>query len=87
MAHRFGVLAALGALSVSGKVVSPAIAQAKPVRIGILAPRSGIAAAPGENGIRASTLRWRILRLAVCPRTKLLQSELSKRVSSRVSHT
>src|SRR3979411_3295938 len=46
--------AALGALAVSGKVVSPAIAPAKPWRVGILAPRSGSAAAPGENGIRAT---------------------------------
>src|SRR5262250_2128976 len=46
--------AAAGALATSGDVVAPAIAQNKPVRIGILAPRSGIAAAPGENGIRAT---------------------------------
>src|SRR5947209_18003486 len=46
--------AAVGALSVSAEVFAPAIAQVKPVRIGILAPRSGIAAAPGENGIRAA---------------------------------
>jgi len=46
--------AAAGALAASGDVVAPAIAQNKPVRIGILAPRSGIAAAPGENGIRAT---------------------------------
>src|SRR5258708_38933852 len=46
--------AAVGALSVSGEVFAPAIAQNKPVRLGILAPRSGIAAAPGENGIRAA---------------------------------
>src|SRR5690349_22097121 len=46
--------AAAGALAASGEVFSPAIAQNKPVRIGVLAPRSGIAAAPGENGIRAT---------------------------------
>jgi branched-chain amino acid transport system substrate-binding protein len=34
--------------------VRSAIAQNKPLRVGILAPRSGIAAAPGENGIRAA---------------------------------
>ena len=50
----------LGALSVSGQVFSPAIAQNKPVRIGVLAPRSGIAAAPGENGIRAT--QWAVER-------------------------
>src|SRR5438552_11434155 len=51
--------AALGAFS-SGGVFAPAIAQNKPVRIGILAPRSGIAAAPGENGIRAT--QWAVER-------------------------
>ena len=51
--------AAVGALAASGQiftgeVFAPAIAQNKPLRIGILAPRSGVAAGPGENGIRAS---------------------------------
>src|SRR5690348_9032861 len=46
--------AAFGAASAAGGVFSPAIAQNKPVRIGILAPRSGIAAGIGENGIRAA---------------------------------
>ena len=52
--------AAVGALSVAGGVFSPAIAQNKPLRIGILAPRSGIAAGPGENGIRAT--QWAVER-------------------------
>src|SRR5262249_7762135 len=52
--------AALGALAAAGKVAAPALAQAKPLRIGILAPRSGIAAAPGENGIRAT--QWAVER-------------------------
>jgi branched-chain amino acid transport system substrate-binding protein len=52
--------AALGAVSLSGGVFAPAIAQNKPVRIGLLAPRSGIAAAPGENGIRAT--QWAVER-------------------------
>src|SRR6201982_280935 len=52
--------AALGTLAASGEVFAPAIAQGKPVRIGILAPRSGIAAAPGENGIRAT--QWAVER-------------------------
>src|ERR1051325_9900883 len=51
-----GSAAAVGALAVSGEIFSPAIAQDKPVRIGSLAPLSGRAAAPGENGIRAT--RW-----------------------------
>src|SRR5262245_15923303 len=50
--------AALGAVSAS--LFAPAIAQSKPLRIGILAPRSGIAAAPGENGIRAT--QWAVER-------------------------
>jgi branched-chain amino acid transport system substrate-binding protein len=52
--------AAVGTLSAVGEVFSPAIAQNKPVRIGILAPRSGIAASPGENGIRAT--QWAVER-------------------------
>src|SRR6476619_5152801 len=52
-------VAAAGALSMSG-IFAPAIAQNKPLRIGILAPRSGIAAAPGENGIRAT--QWAVER-------------------------
>lgn len=52
--------AAVGALSAAGEVFSPAIAQNKPLRIGILAPRSGIAASPGENGIRAT--QWAVER-------------------------
>jgi branched-chain amino acid transport system substrate-binding protein len=51
---------AASALSASGQVFAPAIAQNKLVRIGILAPRSGIAAAPGENGIRAT--QWAVER-------------------------
>jgi branched-chain amino acid transport system substrate-binding protein len=46
--------AAGSALISAGAVYAPAIAQNKPIRIGILAPRSGIAAAPGKNGIRAA---------------------------------
>src|SRR3954454_9684766 len=46
--------AASGALAASGATFAPAIAQNTPLKIGILAPRSGIAAAPGENGIRAA---------------------------------
>src|SRR3989441_7153227 len=52
--------AGAGALSVSAAVFAPAIAQNKPLRVGILAPRSGIAAAPGENGIRAT--QWAVER-------------------------
>ncbi|BAT61337.1 hypothetical protein GJW-30_1_03894 [Variibacter gotjawalensis] len=46
--------AAAGALAASGGVFSPALAQNRPVKVGILAPRSGIAAAPGVSGIRAA---------------------------------
>src|SRR6266511_3536809 len=52
--------AAVGALSTSGRVFGPAIAQSKPLRVGILAPRSGIAAAPCLNGIRAT--QWAVER-------------------------
>ena len=50
---RRGFLASAAAVSASG-VFAPAIAQSNPLRIGILAPRSGIAAGPGLNGIRAT---------------------------------
>lgn len=48
--------AAVGALAaVPGSgVFAPAIAQNKPVKIGILAPRTGLAASPGISGIRAA---------------------------------
>jgi branched-chain amino acid transport system substrate-binding protein len=50
--------AAVGAASATGAVFAPAIAQNAPIKIGVLAPRSGIAAAPGENGIRAT--QWAV---------------------------
>ncbi len=52
--------AAAGAAALAGSIAAPAIAQNKPLRIGILAPRSGIAAAPGLNGIRAT--QWAVER-------------------------
>src|SRR6201982_3190303 len=52
-------VASAAAVSASG-VFAPAIAQNSPLRIGILAPRSGIAAAPGLNGIRAT--EWAVER-------------------------
>src|SRR5881628_515233 len=48
--------ATVGALSVAPGVFAPAIAQNKPLRLGILAPRAGIVAGPGECGIR--TTQW-----------------------------
>jgi branched-chain amino acid transport system substrate-binding protein len=53
-------MAAAGALAAPQGVFAPAIAQAKPVRIGILAPRSGVVASVGENGIRAT--EWAVER-------------------------
>ncbi len=52
--------AAVGFISASPGIFAPAIAQNKPLRIGVLAPRSGIAAAPGLNGIRAT--QWAVER-------------------------
>lgn len=52
--------AAAGALATPFGVFAPAIAQNTPLKIGVLAPRSGIAAAPGENGIRAT--QWAVER-------------------------
>ena len=53
-------MAATGAAATSPGVFAPAIAQAKPVRIGILAPRSGIAASAGDSGLRAT--QWAVER-------------------------
>lgn len=53
-------VAAASATAVTVPLGAPAIAQNKPLRVGILAPRSGIAAAPGENGIRAT--QWAVER-------------------------
>src|SRR5262249_31873235 len=46
--------AAVGALSAPGAVFAPALAQREPPPMGMPAPRSGKAAAPGENGRRAT---------------------------------
>src|SRR5215470_4965305 len=51
-------LAATGAAATAPGVFAPAVAQAKPCRIGILAPRSGIAASAGESGLRAT--QWAV---------------------------
>jgi branched-chain amino acid transport system substrate-binding protein len=52
--------AAASTLVLPGRVSAPAIAQSAPLRIGILAPRSGVVAGPGENGIRAT--QWAVER-------------------------
>ena len=46
--------AAASALLAPAGVVAPAIAQNKPLKIGVLAPRTGLAASPGVAGIRAT---------------------------------
>src|SRR6516225_7076882 len=51
-------LAATGAGATARGVFAPAVAQAKPCRVGILAPRSGIAASAGESGLRAT--QWAV---------------------------
>src|SRR5262245_22860610 len=47
-------IGATSAAAVSPGVFSPAIAQAKPVRLGILTPRAGIAASAGVSGFGAT---------------------------------
>jgi branched-chain amino acid transport system substrate-binding protein len=47
-------MASAGALALPQGVFAPAIAQSGPVKIGILAPRSGIAASAGISGLRAT---------------------------------
>lgn len=54
-------LGAGGALSATGLLSIPAYAKNKPLRIGILAPRTGVAATIGECGIRA--VEWGVARL------------------------
>src|SRR5215475_1815940 len=51
-------MAATGAAATAQGVFAPAVAQAKPCRVGILAPRSGIAASAGESGLRAT--QWAV---------------------------
>ncbi len=46
--------AAVSALVAPTGVFAPAIAQNKPLKIGVLAPRAGLAASPGISGIRAT---------------------------------
>jgi branched-chain amino acid transport system substrate-binding protein len=46
--------AAVSALVAPAGVFAPAIAQNKPLKIGVLAPRAGLAASPGLSGIRAT---------------------------------
>lgn len=55
------VIAGAGAASLASALPLPAIAQAKPVRIGILAPRSGVAGTAGECGLRAA--QWATERM------------------------
>src|SRR5215475_10231696 len=53
-------MAATGAAGVSPGVFAPAIAQTRPVKLGILAPRTGIAASAGISGLRAT--EWAVER-------------------------
>lgn len=58
----FTKFAGAGALAAAApSVVSPAIAQNKPLKIGIIAPRSGVVGTAGECGIRA--VQWAVERL------------------------
>lgn len=53
-------MAGASALALPAGVFAPALAQSKPVKIGILAPRTGIAASPGVSGLRAT--EWAVER-------------------------
>lgn len=52
--QRRNVLKAAGALSAASIIGAPAFAQNKPIRIGILAPRGGVAGTIGECGLRGA---------------------------------
>src|SRR5262245_26126163 len=53
-------LAAAGTTVASPGGFAPAIAQARPLKLGVLAPRTGIAASPGISGLRAT--EWAVER-------------------------
>src|SRR5436309_12365135 len=58
----FSKLAGAGLLAgAAPRLFAPAIAQGKPLRIGIIAPRSGAAGTAGECGIRA--VQWAAERM------------------------
>ncbi len=58
----FSKLAGAGVIAgVAPQIFAPAIAQDKPFKIGILAPRSGVAGTAGECGIRA--VQWAAERM------------------------
>src|SRR5215470_19747137 len=57
MLSRRALLGSMAAATAPG-VFAPAIAQPRPCRVGILAPRSGIAASAGESGLRAT--QWAV---------------------------
>src|SRR3712207_4329043 len=54
-------LAAAGVIGAMPRIGTPALAQQKPVRVGILAPRSGVAGTAGECGLRAA--QWAAERM------------------------
>ena len=53
-------LTATSALAAASPLCTPAIAQTRPCRLGILAPRTGIAASPGISGLKAT--EWAVER-------------------------
>src|SRR5450755_2399657 len=57
----FSRLAGTTMLAAAARLFSPALAQDKPLRIGIIAPRSGAAGTAGECGIRA--VQWAAERM------------------------
>ncbi|MES2197939.1 MAG: ABC transporter substrate-binding protein, partial [Pseudomonadota bacterium] len=58
----FSKLAGAGLLAAAApRIFSPALAQDKPLKIGIIAPRSGVAGTAGECGIRA--VQWAAERM------------------------
>jgi branched-chain amino acid transport system substrate-binding protein len=53
-------LTASSVLAAASPVCMPAVAQTRPCRLGILAPRTGIAASPGISGMKAT--EWAVAR-------------------------
>ena len=53
-------MTATSVLAASSSLCAPAIAQARPCKLGILVPRTGIAASPGISGLKAT--EWAVER-------------------------
>lgn len=68
MARRLTVLAVVGVLLVVGFWTAPAASQARPIRIGLITPTTGVFAANGRDMINGFTLFWEERNFSVAGR-------------------